>query len=79
MEEGQFQLDMYCNLPFALAPIDYQLVPSPVLTTRQKSVLARQQADEAKRERDRKRNILLAQQQARRAELQVRVTGWRWG
>lgn len=74
-QEAQFQLDIYCNLPFTLAPIDYQHVPCPVPSIRQKSIAERHEREERERERERERRVQEASSRARRAALEHKEAG----
>lgn len=89
--EGQFEMEVYCNLPFCLSRwvlcalcsvlldlfpaqprhrIDPSEINAPVLTTRQKSIMAREAAAKAAEEKEKLKRIA----EHRRASNQVR-----WG
>ena len=73
--EAQFQLDVFCNLPFSLATIDYQQTPTPAPSVRQKSIAERREREERARERERAGNLRAAASLARRAALEAKEGG----
>jgi hypothetical protein len=75
MQEGQFELEVYCNLPFVATPVDHSSVPAPIPTVRQRSIEARQAASREKEERERLERVREHRRQKRQGGLQTLETG----
>jgi len=75
MVEGQFELEVYANLPFALSRMDPAEVSAPILTTRQKSIAAREAANRAAEEHEKQRRIREHRSRLNREKLQTMETG----